>query len=167
MIQINILFIIVIVCAVIKLKYGFEEGFSKGLYRIVVTFVSAIVIFEIVKGMKGAFEHQTYDIVRAVLSLLIILVIYKIINLPLTSLKLMSKTPGLHMLDKIVGAMLGVLECVLTVWVVFVVIDYIKYEPVTRWIIEQANGNTIVSLLYNKNYVKELILKLVLIKQIN
>lgn len=167
MTQINILFIILLICAVIKMKYGFEEGFSKGLYRIVVTIVSIIVILETIKGIKGAIEHQTFVIVSAVISLLIILVIYKIINLPLTSLKLMAKTPGLHMLDKVAGAALGLGECVLILWILFIALEYVKYEPVTKWIIEQANDNIVVSLLYNKNYIKEFVTNLAFLRQIN
>ena len=117
MTQVNILFIVLIVCAIIKMKYGFEEGFSKGLYRIVVTIVSIIVILEIIKGIRGALLHQTLVIISAVISLLLILVIYKIINLPLTSLKLMAKTPGLHALDKVLGSALGMIECLLLFWI--------------------------------------------------
>lgn len=164
MTQVNILFIVLIVCAIIKMKYGFEEGFSKGLYRIVVTIVSIIVILEIIKGIRGALLHQTLVIISAVISLLLILVIYKIINLPLISLKLMAKTPGLHALDKVLGSALGMIECLLLFWIAFVAVDFIKYEPVSKWIIEQANGNFVISFLYNKNYIKEILAHLLILK---
>lgn len=161
--QCNTLFVILLICAIVKMKYGFDEGLSKGLYRLVVTIVSLIVIFEIVIGIKGALEHQTIMTVRAVISLLIILVVYKIVNLPLTSLKLLSKTPGIHMIDKILGAVLGILECVLIVWIAFLATDYVKYEPIYQWIMEQTNTNHVISLLYNKNYVKEVVTYLLLL----
>lgn len=164
MTQINILLMILLICLLVKMKYGFQEGFSKGLYRIVVTVVSIGVIYEVVNGVKGAITHDTMLIVKAVVSLLIILFIYKIINLPLTSLKLMAKTPGVHFLDKIAGIALGFAECMLLIWVFFFVIDMIKYEPIRTWTIEQANANNIMAFLYHKNYIKEVIDQLVSIK---
>lgn len=98
---------LIIIWRVIK---SFERGFAKELHT-TISIVFAIVIgYFIYKVANGFVEERYGKVVASVALLVIVLIIYKIINLIMVALKLFSKIPAIKLIDKFLGAVTGVVE---------------------------------------------------------
>ena len=80
------------------------------------------------------------------------LIAHRLLGLVFFSAKLISKLPVVHTADKLLGAIVGVVETALIIWLIFALTD--KMGMVGTIILENTQGNRILNFLYAHNYLQ-------------
>ena len=146
----------VIICMIILLIWRIAEGFHRGMVKEIISCVSLIVLsFVAVLGVTAFSKYMKKDILSmasAIIILLVVLIAHRLLGLVFFSAKLISKLPVVHTADKLLGAIVGVVETALIIWLIFALTD--KMGMVGTIILENTQGNRILNFLYAHNYLQ-------------
>jgi len=82
-------------------------------------------------------------------------------NLTLLLMNIVMKMTGLNGLNRIGGALLGFLEALIIVWVIFIIIDMLVGTPIGENLMIQINENKLLSIIYEKNVIARFIENLI------
>ena len=151
---------LLIIMAVI-LIWRVAEGIHRGMVKEIISFIS-LVVLSLVIGLLGTalskyFEKDILSMIVAILLLLILCVAHRLLSLVLFSAKLISKLPVVHSCDKLLGALMGVLETVLLLWTVYTLIRTFGLGMAGQQLLEYAAQNPVLSFLYKYNYLQLLV----------
>ncbi len=102
------------------------EGVHKGMVKEIVSFISllilcaaALLLWTIVQKYLG---KDILSMIVGIVLLLALLIVHKLLGLVFFSAKVISKLPVIHSADKLLGAVIGVLETVVLVWTLMVIL---------------------------------------------
>ncbi len=151
---------LLIIMAVI-LIWRVAEGIHRGMVKEIISFISLVVLCLVI-GLLGTalskyFEKDILSMIVAILLLLILCVAHRLLSLVLFSAKLISKLPVVHSCDKLLGALMGVLETVLLLWTVYTLIRTFGLGMAGQQLLEYAAQNPVLSFLYKYNYLQLLV----------
>ncbi|MGN0387119.1 MAG: CvpA family protein [Lachnospiraceae bacterium] len=149
---------LLIIIAVL-LIWRVAEGIHRGMIKELISFISlaflcvaAILVWNI---LTNYMQKDIFKIIVAVLLLLILLIAHKVLGLVFFSAKLVSHLPVIHSADKLLGALIGVLETVLIVWILFTFSD--RMGTFGDIIIESAGQYKFTRVLYDHNLLQTLL----------
>ena len=150
-----------LIIAAVILVWRIAEGIHRGMVKEIISFVSLVVLCLMV-GLLGTalsryFEKDIISVVVAILLLLILCIAHRLLSLVLFSAKLISKLPVVHSCDKLLGALMGVLETVLLLWTVYTLIRIFGLGMAGQQLLEYAAQNPVLSFLYKYNYLQLLV----------
>lgn len=115
----NYTLIIVCLLLILKLIGGYKRGMTReisGFLALIVTFVA----FSVIVMLFSSFQNgETVNTIYSVIILTILGVVYGLVRLILNSAKAISHLPVFHMLDRLLGSVVGMLKVVLFTWIVF------------------------------------------------
>lgn len=155
--QINALLIIVAVIFLIGAIGGWKQGLIEGVIGLV-SFILGVIVLAITATGVGGYLHKSYVRVAVALVLLAIIgIIYKLVNLILSSFKLLRAIPIGRFADKLAGIVLGIIEALFIVWIAFFILDNITIMDINYWVSEQIDGNSLLTTLYNSNIIEAII----------
>lgn len=149
--SINIVWIIVIVSMLIGGAVGFKRGLIEGIMRLVTTLLGIIVLVILAKGIGNFLQGSYINVLMAFILLAVLRIFHRIGKLILDSCKLVSKLPVIHSLDKVAGMILGFVEAIIFIWLVFLFIAVMNPFGIQEWLMEQVNQSVFLSLLYKTN----------------
>ena len=87
----------------------------------------------------------------------IAILVYKIVDFILSSLKIISLIPVIRGVNKLLGFGVGVAESVILIWAVFIVIVAFEFGGASRYILENIKENTLLTFLFSNNYLANLV----------
>ncbi len=157
--EINILFIIVVIALAAGAINGFRNGILESLVRIISCILGILVLIILAKGIGGFIQGSFLSIVMAIILLVAIRIIHKVIKLILDSLKLVRALPAGKFVDKLAGALLGMLEVLLVIWIAFIIVGSFDIYGINTWVKGQVSQSRFLSLIYNTNYIVILLRK--------
>ncbi|MBQ6996110.1 MAG: CvpA family protein [Lachnospiraceae bacterium] len=149
--SINIVWIIVIVSMLTGGAVGFKRGLIEGIMRLVTTLLGIIVLVILAKGIGNFLQGSYINVLMAFILLAVLRIFHRIGKLILDSCKLVSKLPVIHSLDKVAGMILGFVEAIIFIWLVFLFIAVMNPFGIQEWLMEQVNQSVFLSLLYKTN----------------
>ncbi|MCL2717391.1 MAG: CvpA family protein [Lachnospiraceae bacterium] len=121
-----------IVIVLIIFIWRIIAGFRKGMVAEIVSLISlifAIISLILVLNIAGSyFGDREGNVLQMLLVLVVIGLVYKVISLILTSLKLIAKLPVIKSLDKLLGAALGAVEATLIIILLIQVLKYFSFS---------------------------------------
>lgn len=149
---------LLIVVAVLLL-WRIAEGVHRGMVKEIISFISLIVLCLAV-GLLGTalskyFEKDIAGVIVTVILLLILCIAHRLLSLVFFSAKLIAKLPVIRTADKLMGAVIGVLETVLLLWMVYSLT--ITFGLSTWWgdaIRTCAAESPILRFFYKYNYLQ-------------
>lgn len=149
---------LLIVVAVLLL-WRIAEGVHRGMVKEIISFISLIVLCLAV-GLLGTalskyFKKDVAGVIVAVILLLILCIAHRLLSLVFFSAKLIAKLPVIRTADKLMGAVIGVLETVLLLWMVYSLT--ITFGLSTWWgeaIRTCAAESPILRFFYKYNYLQ-------------
>lgn len=109
-------FLFILVWRVVR---GFKRGMVKELVSLLSLIVASVTIILLGTALISYFEKNIISMVMAVLLLILLAVIHKVLNLVFFSAKVLTKLPVIHSCDKLLGALAGIAETIVLIWVVF------------------------------------------------
>lgn len=149
---------LLIVVAVLLL-WRIAEGVHRGMVKEIISFISLIILCLAV-GLLGTalskyFEKDIAGVIVTVILLLILCIAHRLLSLVFFSAKLIAKLPVIRTADKLMGAVIGVLETVLLLWMVYSLT--ITFGLSTWWgdaIRTCAAESPILRFFYKYNYLQ-------------
>ena len=87
----------------------------------------------------------------------IAVLVYKIVDFVLSSLKVLSSLPVLKGIDKLLGFGVGAFEAVLIIWTAFLLI--VAFDPggVSAVVMEDVRENYLLTFLFQNNFLADVI----------
>ena len=120
--------------------------------------------------LQNAMSNTVYDsgnaladgITQVLVSILCIIVIYLVVQLILSLimgiLDGMMKLPGLHMVNKLTGGVLGGIKGVFIIWVIFAVVLLFASMEFFQTVNDAIQGTFVAQYFYNNNWLMKLIM---------
>ena len=103
-------------------------------------------------GFQQGHGKRNYILRVPHIILLVVLLAHRILGIVFFSAKLVSKLPVIHSADKLLGAVVGVVETALIIWLVFAMTG--KMGMVGSLIVENIADSRILQFLYSHNYLQ-------------
>ncbi len=143
------------------LVWRIAEGVRRGMVKEIISFVSLIVLCLVV-GLLGTavskyVEKDIVSMIVAVILLLLLLIVHKLLGIVFFSAKLISKLPVIHSVDKLLGAVIGVLETVLILWTVFTLVMTFDLGVMEEFIITYTNDSEVLRFFSKYNLLQNLV----------
>lgn len=149
--SINILWIIVIVFMIIGAVTGFKRGLAEGVMRLITSLLGIVVLVVLAKGIGNFIQGSYVNVLMALILLAVLRIFHRIGKLILDSCKLVSKLPVIHSLDKIAGMLLGLVEVVFFIWLIFIFVEIKNPFGIQDWVNTQVNESALLTILYRVN----------------
>lgn len=151
---------LLIIVAVV-LVWRIAEGVRRGMVKEIVSFVSLIVLCLVV-GLLGTalskyMEKDIVSMIVAVILLLLLLIVHKLLGIVFFSAKLVAKLPVIHSVDKLLGALIGVLETVLILWTIFTLVMTFDLGVMEQFIIDYTNQSGVLTFFSKYNLLQNLV----------
>lgn len=150
-------FLAAVILLVVKVMISFKRGLVKEICAVISTIAASIVVLLIAFALRQYFNDSKIIFVTTLVLLFLFLVLYKILATFLTGLKLVAKLPGLNLVDKILGPVLGIVETVLIIWAVYCIAIIMDMGAFSTLMMNCARNNIVMRLLYQYNYMYVLI----------
>lgn len=146
-------FFIVLCYLISRLVQGGKRGFVKELCSLISFCAASIAIILIAFGIQNFFKKDVVLVVVAIVLILLLGIVYKLLDVFLISLKLISKLPVIKVIDKLLGLAIGIAETVLFVWAIYCIIMIINPGAFGNWIMNCVHNNRYMAVLYDNNYM--------------
>lgn len=141
----------------IVLIWRVVEGFRVGMVREIISFVSLIVmsigIVLLGIALNSYMDKAVIKMIVAIILFLLLCIVHRIISIVFFSAKIVSKLPVVHGLDRLLGGVVGVLETVIIVWVIFALVMSFGLGVIGEQIILYIKESKILTFLYENNYL--------------
>lgn len=155
--EINILFIIVVIAFGAGIIWGWKRGLLESVIRIVSCILGILVLVVVAKGV-GSFLQKSYvKVIMALLLLLAIRMIYRLMRFLTDTFRLVRAIPVGKLADKLAGAVLGLIEAIFAVWLCFLLIGVFDVMNLNAWVLQQVEQSRFLAMLYESNYLIELL----------
>lgn len=102
--------IIIALIFIWRIITGFKKGMVQELLSIVAAVAAGICMVLIFGAIGSYFENKIGEVIKIVVVLLVFCMVYRLINVLFTSLKLVSKLPIVRSVDKLLGIAVGCAE---------------------------------------------------------
>ena len=153
----NIIFLIVLMLFIGGGIKGFRHGMVEELNKAVALILALAAIAMFVVAAKSYMEHETLRTILGNVCMTIAILVYKIVDFILSSLKIISLIPVIRGVNKLLGFGVGVAESVILIWAVFIVIVAFEFGGASRYILENIKENTLLTFLFSNNYLANLV----------
>lgn len=133
------------------------DGYKKGMVKEIISFITLIIMCVVVvligSGLRSYVEKEYAGVVVAVLLLCILGIAHHLLGVLFFSVKLLTKLPIVHWVDKLLGIVVGALETVLIIWTIYILIMKLGLGMVGQQILAYTEESPILAWLYRNNYL--------------
>ncbi len=106
-----------------RMVAGFKKGMVQELLSLIAMGAAGVCAVLILSAIGSYLNKEIGRLFQIVVVLIVVCAVYRLMNLLFTSMKLISKLPIVHSLDKVLGAVFGIAEGIV---IVVVVLDVLK-----------------------------------------
>lgn len=149
--EINILLFIVIAIAVFKAY----DGCKKGMVKEIISFLSLIFLSLLVVLLGNAIssynDGKILNVAVMVLLLGVLGIVHHLINLVLLPAKIIAKLPVVKSLDKVMGILVGIMEAVLILWIIYTFAKVMNLGVIGDYILQDTSKSRLLTWLYEHN----------------
>ncbi len=153
----NIPFFILLIFLIFKVVTCLKKGAVKELCSAISIMVASVLILLIAFAVRKYFDEDMIIFIITVILLILLVIVYKIIDLFLSTLKIISKLPVVSFVNKIIAIPLAICEVVILVWVIYCLTMVLDAGLITNWILECVKSNSVMEYLYRNNLVYTLL----------
>lgn len=157
--EINILFIIVVLTLSAGTIWGWKRGLLESIIRIISCILGILVIVVVAKGVGSFMQKRYMQVIMALALLVLVQIIHKVVRFLTETFKLVRAIPVGKLADKLAGAVLGLAESVFVIWLVFLLVGVFDVMDLNKWVTEQVEQSRFLTLIYYSNYLIELLKK--------
>ena len=150
-----LVFFLLLVCGI----RGCRKGMSKEITGLVAWAVTLFVISLIIMLYSSLRDNETRNTIYSIIILILIGLIYGIVHLLLKSIKAISKLPVFHLLDQILGLVVGLAEGIVIVWLLYVLCEAGLFGDFAGMIHQDTANSLVLSWLYKYNYLAKWIVE--------
>lgn len=151
--EVNVLLIIVLAAALFKVVDGYKKGMVKEIISLVSLAVLCTVVALIAGGISSYQDGKFVHVAVAFVLLVILGIAHHLLSLVFFSVKMVSKLPVVHFLDKLLGVVFGVFEVALLLWTVYTFAMMMDMGSIGEMILSHTEENRILTWFYSHNYL--------------
>lgn len=155
--EINLLLVIVALILILGAVWGWKRGLLESVIRIISCILGILVIVVVAKGIGNFVQKSYVQVIMALILLILIRYIHKIVKFLTDTFKLVRAIPVGKLVDKLAGAVLGLAEAVIVIWLAFLLIGVFDVMGINTWVMEQVEQSRFLTILYY--YLIELLRK--------
>lgn len=155
--EINILLIITIFLAIVKICDGYKKGMIKEIISLVTLCVLSTMVALIAAGLSSYHDGKYYNMIVAVILLALLGIVHHLLGIVFFSAKMISKLPIIHGLDKLFGIVFGLFEVILFLWTLYTLIMMLELGAIGQVILTYTEENSILTEIYRHNYLAGLV----------
>lgn len=100
-----------------RIVAGFKRGMVQELISLIAMAVAGFCVMLILGAVSSYFEKEIGQLIQFVCVLLTVCIVYRLVSILFTSLKLISKLPIVRWVDRLLGVVVGGAEAALLVGV--------------------------------------------------
>ena len=152
----NIVFFVVLLLLIGGGVKGYKRGMVEEVNTVLALVLALAAIAMFVVAAQGYMEHETLRTILGIVCMTVAILVYKIADFILSSLKLISSVPVLRGVNKLLGFGVGVLESVLLIWAIFIVIVSFEFGGISNYILTQMRENALLTWLFKNNYLADM-----------
>ena len=150
-----------LIIVALVLVWRIAEGIERGMVKEIISFISLVVLCLVVALIGTAVsKYLDKDIVSVIVAfvlLLIVCIVHRLLGIVFFSAKLIAKLPVIKKLDKILGAVFGVLETLVLLWTLFSMIMAFGMGMFGQQILQYVEDSKILSFIFKYNYLQVLV----------
>lgn len=151
----NLVFFIVLLLLIGGGVKGYKRGMVEELNGTIALILALAAISMFVVAVSGYMEHVTLRTILGIVCMTIAILVYRITDFILSSLKIISSIPVIRGVNKLLGFGVGVLEAVLLIWVAFIIIVAFAFGGVSSYILDSIKENELLVWLFQNNYLAD------------
>lgn len=155
--NVNILLLVTAICMIIKMLDGYKKGMVKEIISFVSLIIMSVVVLLLGAGLHSYMEKEFIGLLVAILLLVLLGIAHHILKIIFFSAKLVSKLPIVHWVDKLLGMLVGALEIVLLLWIIYTFIMYFEMGMIGNLIIEYSRDSQILTWIYENNVLATIV----------
>ncbi len=106
---------LIVVIFIWRIVACFRKGMVQEIVSLIATVVAGFCMMLIFSAVGSYLNHEIGRLIQMVSVLLVVCLVYRLVNILFTSLKLISKLPIVRSVDKMLGAFVGVIEAVVLI----------------------------------------------------
>ncbi|HKM04520.1 MAG TPA: CvpA family protein [Lachnospiraceae bacterium] len=136
------------------------RGNMKGLVGELTSFISILLA---VLGMAlfadiigSSLDHQFSDAILAGIFLVVLIILMQVFRIVIVSIKIFTKLPIINGINRLLGFVLGLVEGLIVVWIIFIVISKYNIYGKSSEMIQLISDNKYLSFLYHQNILSKL-----------
>ena len=156
---VNIPFFILVIFLIIKIIVGTKRGAVKELCSFVSAIIAAIVVLLIGFAIRKYLDHDRIIFIVTLLLLFLMITLYRILSLFFTTLKIITKLPGVSFINKLLSIPVVLAEVVIVVWTIYCIVMVFDQGAFAKVIFDCVKNNPIMKFLYEYNYMYSIVAK--------
>ena len=153
----NIVFFVVLLLLIGGGVKGYKRGMIEEVNTVIALVIALIVIGMFVVAIKGYMDHETLRTILGIVCLTIAVLVYKVVDFILSSLKIISIIPVIRGVNKLLGFGVGVVEAVLLIWALFLIIVAFEFGGISSYILADIKENLFLTYLFQNNYLSDIL----------
>jgi len=154
---VNIPFIIALIVLIVKVITSVKKGAAKELCSVISSIIASVAVLLIAFAVRKYFNQERVIFVITIILLFLLIIVYKILDLALTTLKLITKLPVVSFVNKIIAIPLAVCEVVIMIWAVYCLVMVLDTGAFELWIMNCVRENPVMKFLYQYNYMYNIV----------
>ncbi len=145
--------IVFIIFMIIRMVIAFKRNFVNELWGLLALILSAFIVLLISFGFRAHFTEDSLIAWSGVVLVILMLVLYKLLEVLFTSFKFMAKLSDVSKADRVVGPLIAILETVVLIWGVYSIMLVMNRGAVYDIMMSSAKHNIVMKFLYEYNYI--------------
>lgn len=151
--SINFLLIILALFA----AYKVVDGYKHGMVREIISLISLTVLCAVVALLANAIgSYQSGKIIQVIATIILLALLgiaHHLLGVVFFSAKLISKLPVIHLADKLLGIVFGLLEAVLVLWTIYTLVMMLDLGAIEQVILSYTQDSGLLTMLYRYNWL--------------
>lgn len=153
----NVVFFVVLLLLLGGGIKGYKHGMIQELSSVISLVLALTAIGMFLVAAQGYLNHETIRIVLGIVCMTIAVLVYKIVDFILSSLKVISSLLVFKGVDKLLGFGVGAMEAVLIIWTAFLLIVAFDPAGISTVVIEDVRENYLLTFLFRNNLLADVI----------
>ncbi len=149
----NLVFWVVLLLLIGGGLKGFKRGMVAELNTALALLLALLAAAMFIVAAEGYMEHETLRTILGIVCMTVVILVYKIADFILSSLKLISSVPVISGFNRLLGLGTGVLEAVLLTWSVFMVIAAFEFGGLSAYLLRNIQESAFLLWLFQNNYL--------------
>lgn len=145
--------IVIAFIVIINVINGYKNGLVKEVINCVSLLVLSILIVLLSSVLKSYTDKQFVQMLTMIIMVLALTVAHKLIKIALDGMKILASLPVISILNKLAGAIFGVLETVVFVWFALCLIGMFDLGTIGEYINMYIGDSQLLTYLYDNNLI--------------
>ena len=147
----NIVFFAVLLILIGGGVKGYKKGLVEELNTAIALILALLAAATFIVAVKGYMDHKTLRAILGIVCLTVTVLVYKIADFILSTLKMVSSIPVVRGINKLTGFGAGVLEGILLIWIAFIIIVNFELGGISSYLLADIKENRFLEYLFQNN----------------